>query len=71
LISIRRFSASCGAAVSAKARAWVASRRRSSRALAESETEGPTLARISEELGAPMVDLEDKEAVRAILDGDS
>jgi hypothetical protein len=41
------------------------------RALAEDEPERPALAWISEDLGAARVDLEDKEAVRAILDGDS
>lgn len=41
------------------------------RALADDEPERPALDWISEDLGAPRVDLEDKEAVRAILDGDS
>jgi plasmid stability protein len=41
------------------------------RALADVERERPALAWSSHDLGAPQVDLEDKEAVRAILDGDS
>jgi plasmid stability protein len=40
------------------------------RALAESEPERQALAWISHDLGLPRVDLEDKEAVRATLDGD-
>ena len=39
------------------------------RGLGESEPERPPLSWISDDLGAPRVDLEDKEAVRAILDG--
>ena len=41
------------------------------RALTDAEPQPPALDWISGDLGAPRVDLEDKEAVRAILDGDS
>ena len=41
------------------------------RALSDDPPERPALDWISEDLGVPRVDLEDKEAVRAILDGDS
>jgi plasmid stability protein len=40
-------------------------------ALGSSEPARPTFTWISKDLGAPRVDLEDKEAVRAILDGDA
>ena len=41
------------------------------RALAQGEPERQELAWVSDDLGLPRGDLEDKEAVRAILDGDS
>ena len=41
------------------------------RALADSEPPRPGLTWASEDLGAPRVDLEDKDAVRAVLDADS
>jgi plasmid stability protein len=40
-------------------------------ALAEPEQARPALAWASEDLGTPRVDLEDKEAVRRVLDRDS
>jgi hypothetical protein len=41
------------------------------RALGDEEPAAPALKWVSHDLGMPRIDLEDKEAVRAILDGDS
>ena len=41
------------------------------RALADAEPARSGFAWVAQDLGAPRVDLEDKEAVRAILDGGS
>jgi hypothetical protein len=41
------------------------------RALAEDDAPSPTFNWVSRDLGAPLIDLEDKEAVRAVLDGSS
>ena len=40
------------------------------RALADAEPERAAFAWVAQDLGVPRVDLEDREAVRAILDGD-
>jgi hypothetical protein len=39
------------------------------RALGEHDAPAPPFRWVSDDLGAPSVDLEDKEAVRAVLDG--
>jgi len=41
------------------------------RALADAEPQRSAFVWVAEDLGVPRVDLDDKEAVRAILDGDS
>lgn len=40
-------------------------------ALEETEPARPPLTWVAHDLGSPLVDLEDKEAVRAVLDGTS
>ena len=63
---LRRLSARSG-----KSMGQVASELLAKAVAAESDTPAPPFAWLSRPLGLPRIDLEDKEAVRRVLDGDA